>query len=280
MIPKKLHYIWIGPYQETLEFYSDWKTSLPDHDLHIWNNDNIKPYLDQINTDLGWDIIKNKYFTYISDLLRLYILRDHGGIYLDHDMIVVKNFEELLNNKRFMTTFQFSDANKEQTLQELNHDAARLKNLEHPMVRQQYANPCIIASEPGCEILTNSINKIIANEHRENKYILSDWVTGPQAMTETLIEFGLDLKRCETVEKDGVIVYHKNLFHPVHMMQRLRHGDNNMQKLIDEICKNKSAYTIHYHHNFGLEVQNTDDPTYSVKKDLCNYGDWFTKAYC
>jgi len=64
------------------------------------------------------------------------------------------------------------------------------------------------------------------------------------------------------------------------MMQRLRHGEDNHLETIKKIVDTKSAYTIHYHHNFGLEVNDDESGiSYSVKKDLCTYGKWYESEF-
>ncbi len=45
---------------------------------------------------------ENKKWAFVSDYARLRILYDQGGIYLDTDMYVLKNFEDLLNYDIFL----------------------------------------------------------------------------------------------------------------------------------------------------------------------------------
>lgn len=57
-----------------------------------------------------FDGFKLTYIQYKADILRLTILYEYGGIYLDTDMLIIKNFEELfLSNKDFYISRETSD---------------------------------------------------------------------------------------------------------------------------------------------------------------------------
>jgi mannosyltransferase OCH1-like enzyme len=137
---------------------------MPDWNLEIWHNDNLSEYLTEIIDLFTWDVIEHKYFTYISDVLRLMILRDHGGVYLDHDMIVVKDFTDLVCDLDFFTTYQFSSADPDTILPWQNSDPSAVKNTQHEIVQSQLVNPCIIGSRPDHDVLTLSLEKILYQE--------------------------------------------------------------------------------------------------------------------
>lgn len=104
MIPKKIHYIWFGKWKkpENFEkFLNSWKKYCPDYEIIEWNEEN-------------YDISKNSYlkkyydkkdYAFASDYARFDIIYNEGGIYLDIDIEILKNFDELLENKGF-TGFQ------------------------------------------------------------------------------------------------------------------------------------------------------------------------------
>jgi len=95
-IPKIIHYIWMGD-QSKLEKYSQnietWKIKNPDYNLILWDEtqflkyDNAKFYIDR------------GYFSQASDLMRFSILKDHGGWYLDTDVICHKSLNDFLNKE-------------------------------------------------------------------------------------------------------------------------------------------------------------------------------------
>lgn len=102
MIPKVIHYCWFGnaPLPEKdRKCIESWKRFCPDYEIRFWNESN-------------YDVSKNQYMKeayesgkwgFVPDYARLDIIYQHGGIYLDTDVEIVKNFDDLLANKAFMS---------------------------------------------------------------------------------------------------------------------------------------------------------------------------------
>lgn len=101
MIPKVIHYCWFGgnPLPKELQDYIDtWKEKCPDYEIKCWNESN-------------YDYTKNEYMKqafekgkwgFVSDYVGYDVVYKYGGIYLDTDVEVIKNFDDLLENKIFM----------------------------------------------------------------------------------------------------------------------------------------------------------------------------------
>lgn len=105
MIPKKIHYIWLGnkPKSKLTEVcINSWKRVMPDYEIIEWNENSI----DIIKLCDSNRFLKRcfelKLWAFVSDYLRLYILYQEGGIYLDTDVETLKSFDNLLSNKVFM----------------------------------------------------------------------------------------------------------------------------------------------------------------------------------
>lgn len=97
MIPKKLHYCWFGRGEmPSLEkkCLESWKSVMPDYEIKVWNEENFDvnclPYVKEA--------YENKKYAFVSDYARLYALYTEGGIYMDTDVEVLKNFDSLLSN--------------------------------------------------------------------------------------------------------------------------------------------------------------------------------------
>ncbi len=101
MIPKIIHYCWFGrnPLPElALKCIESWKKFLPDYEIKEWNEDNYDvrkiPYISQA--------YEAKKYAFVSDYARFDILYQHGGIYFDTDVEVIKDLTPIIEAGTFM----------------------------------------------------------------------------------------------------------------------------------------------------------------------------------
>lgn len=100
LIPKIIHYMWLGgkPIPEQLQYCMDsWKKYCPDYEIIRW---------DESNYDLEKHFYmkqayENGMYGFVPDYARLDILYQHGGIYMDTDVEVIKSLDELLYQQAF-----------------------------------------------------------------------------------------------------------------------------------------------------------------------------------
>ncbi len=101
MIPKIIHYCWFGGKTKPkfiLKYLKTWECILNDYEIIEWNENNF-----DINSNLFTkQAYENKKFAFVSDYVRLHALFNHGGIYLDTDVEVLKSFDGFLSKKAFM----------------------------------------------------------------------------------------------------------------------------------------------------------------------------------
>ena len=100
LIPRKLHYMWLGgnSIPNSLKKCIDsWKLYCPDYEIIEWNEKN-------------YDIEKNSYmkqaykakaYGFVPDYARLDILYNEGGLYLDVDVEIKRNIDDLLYQEAF-----------------------------------------------------------------------------------------------------------------------------------------------------------------------------------
>lgn len=100
MIPKKIHYCWFGKNEKPKSVQKcihSWKKLCPDYEIIEWNEGNFNvfqtPYLRYC--------YENKKWAFLSDLARLLIIYEQGGIYFDTDVELVRRPDELLQNEAF-----------------------------------------------------------------------------------------------------------------------------------------------------------------------------------
>lgn len=104
LIPKVIHYCWFGrgKMNELHEMcIKSWKEKCPDYEIIEWNEDNFDI---NMNTYIK-QAYESKKYAFVTDFVRLYVLYNYGGIYMDLDVEVIKPLDELLFVKGF-TSFE------------------------------------------------------------------------------------------------------------------------------------------------------------------------------
>ncbi len=101
MIPKKIHYCWFGKGEKSklaVKCINSWRKYCPDYEIIEWNEDNFDVTINAY-TEMCY---KEKKYAYLSDYVRLLIIAEHGGVYFDTDVELVKSLNELLGNDAFL----------------------------------------------------------------------------------------------------------------------------------------------------------------------------------
>lgn len=101
MIPKIIHYCWFGEGEkpeQVIEYITLWKQKNPNYDIKEWNESNF----DYQHWKFCREAYQVKKFAFVSDVCRLYALLTEGGIYLDTDIEMIKNFDPFLSDKSFI----------------------------------------------------------------------------------------------------------------------------------------------------------------------------------
>lgn len=100
MIPKKIHYCWFGRGEKpklAQKCIASWKRYCPDYEIIEWNEDNFDvsayPYADYC--------LNTKKYAFLSDYVRLAVVNQHGGIYFDTDVELLKRPDDLLQYHAF-----------------------------------------------------------------------------------------------------------------------------------------------------------------------------------
>ena len=99
-IPKIIHYCWFGKKEipeQYREWMASWKKYCPDYEIVEWNEDNYDVHKNQFISQ-AYDMGK---WAYVSDYARIDIVNEYGGVYMDTDVELVKNIDELLKNDAF-----------------------------------------------------------------------------------------------------------------------------------------------------------------------------------
>ena len=101
MIPKIFHQIWVGDKSKMpIKHIQTWITKHPDYEHIIWDEEKIDK-LNLINRDKYDIYYKQKCYHGASDIVRIEILYNYGGVYLDSDSICNNSIDDLLDTDFF-----------------------------------------------------------------------------------------------------------------------------------------------------------------------------------
>lgn len=186
-IPKIIHYVWVGGGKMSdlmIECLTSWKKFCPDYQIIEWNEKNF----DLESNPLIKMALSQKNWSLVSDIMRAWILYEHGGIYLDTDIEILKPLDNLLSNEFFMGY-------------ESNH----------------WVNTAIIGSVKGHEILDKCkiwYNSLDINNITRDTNLLA--VQLYSALAKHLYNITPDGKT--TIYDNGLAFYAKDYFYPQHYM--------------------------------------------------------------
>lgn len=110
MIPEKIHYCWFGRGEKpelAKKCIASWKKFLPDYEIIEWNEDNfdvnIIPYTAQAYSA--------KKYAFVSDYARFFILYQHGGLYFDTDVEIIRPMNHIIEKGAFMGVEVYNKTN-------------------------------------------------------------------------------------------------------------------------------------------------------------------------
>jgi len=102
MIPKVIHYIWVGdkaltPLAE--KCISSWRSHLLDYEFRFWQEANMPSHV--MDHPYVQTMYQKKKWAFVADYIRFWALYREGGIYLDTDTEVIKSLNPLLEHDVF-----------------------------------------------------------------------------------------------------------------------------------------------------------------------------------
>lgn len=100
-IPKVIHYCWFGRKplpMKAVKCINSWKKFCPDYEIIQWNEDNF----DISSCDYSKEAYEAGKYAFVSDYARFKILYEHGGLYFDTDVELIKPIEHIVAAGPFM----------------------------------------------------------------------------------------------------------------------------------------------------------------------------------
>lgn len=182
-IKKIIHYCWFGQGkmpQKEVECIESWRKYFPDYELKLWNEDNF----DYQSCRFAKQAYENKKYAFVSDYARAKVLYEEGGLYLDTDVKVLRDFRDLLENVECVAGFE----------------------------RRAFIGTAII----GCQVHDESIKELL-EYYETHDFVQKDGsfdnIANVSILTDILKEKGLILGGTEQ-QIAGYHIFNRELFYP------------------------------------------------------------------
>jgi len=158
MIPKVIHYIWLGKNPTPKVFdkcLKSWQKYCPDYQIKRWDETN----LDLNKYKFALDAYNAKKYAFASDVFRTDILYNEGGIYLDIDVELIKPIDQILKDADCVMGFETSNLLNPGLL-----IASKPKNNDLLNILRSYESLTFdinnLTNLTVCEIFSNYYNKL------------------------------------------------------------------------------------------------------------------------
>lgn len=186
-----------------------WKLAMPDFEIIRIGQEKSKwfDFQDALQK-CQWlrAVYERKLWAYVSDYVRIRVLYDHGGIYLDTDITTMKSFEPLRNNSLFLG---FQSPTK--------------------------VNGAVIGCAKNNSFLKSILDYYEKNDvFQEPRYLLPDIVTYLLEKGYGLIPF--DSRENPILTKlDDIVIYPEKYFYPFRYEEKYKDG-----------CLTSDTYSVHW----------------------------------
>ena len=187
-IPPIIHYCWLGgsaPSEQMVHCIDTWRAHHPAFEIRRWDETNIPddPFIERA--------IRGGHWSRASNAVRFHALYEHGGIYLDTDVEVLRSFDPLRRMACFLGFQYVPDGTADRPFEMCVAPGVMGARPRHSLIRQMLEEiPRDVAGPAAFEIL------------------------GPQMATAVLIRAGLTGYSQSPVEVGGAIILPKEVFYP------------------------------------------------------------------
>lgn len=185
-IPKTIHYIWLGSRsldEVSRKCMKTWEEILSDYEIIRWGDRECEKIIN--GNKYAKQAYEAKKYAFVSDYLRVYILYNCGGIYMDTDVQIFKSIDRFLNESAFTC---FED--------------------------REHIPTALMASEKG-----NQWMKCLLDYYSNRDFIdekgMMDLTTNVVSITNISLKMGFIPNGEEQIFSDGVHIYTKDYFCPI-----------------------------------------------------------------
>lgn len=194
-IPKIIHYCWFGGKPLTSlakKCIKSWKKFCPNYEIREWNESNFN-----ININLYTEqAYAAKKYAFVSDFARFDIIYKHGGIYLDVDVELLKNLDELLGHSAYMGFETNNCVNVGLGFGAIPGHPLIREICDHYMLRKFLKDDLTPDFTTVVEIVTNILIKK-SLEINNSKQVIADCVIYPMEYFQPIDNFSKKIKKSQ-----------------------------------------------------------------------------------
>jgi mannosyltransferase OCH1-like enzyme len=193
-IPKKIHYCWLSGEKmpkDTIECMKTWKKIMPEYELILWD----KNKFDIKSVPFVEEACRIKKWATASDYIRLYAIYTEGGIYMDTDVYVLKNFDGFLHNGFFTSVEYWKEAAIKSNAFELLNEDGTIKNQKDRIFTRAIGMQAAVFGGVNGHLFVKSC----MDWYRDNLSILTEGIynnkiIAPAVYADVAIEYGFRYK--------------------------------------------------------------------------------------
>lgn len=237
MIPKKIHWCWLS--NDSLPkllsaCIETWKEHLPDYEIKLWNMQsfdvNSVPYVAEA--------VKARKWAFACDYIRAYALYTEGGVYMDSDIFVRKNFDFALQNRAFTAMEVHPEEFKQAKLAGLIDEKGNKKEGVR-YIHGSQIQAAILGSEKG-----HPFFKDVLDYYNTHSFIKADGsvdteMISPFIYANLAVKYGFKFTETEQSLDEGFMIYSTELCAPLVK------------------AANKNSYTVHCCQHSWAEKEKT-----------------------
>lgn len=212
MIPKIIHYCWFGGKEIPAVFqqYIDgWQSLLPDYQMKMWSEENF-----DISSTPAYirDAYKYQKYAFVADYVRLWALYKYGGVYMDTDIELMKDFTPYLSDGFFTSVEYHKDMVKSLGIvkNDLTPDYRRKPSVEH--IRGIGIQSAIFGGEKGNPFLQDCLAFYEDRDFVLADGSLNDKVILPDVLALCAEKYGFKYMEGEQVLSGGLHIYPQDFF--------------------------------------------------------------------
>lgn len=230
MIPKIIHCVWLSGDDKPVLYLNclkSWQEKMPDYEIKEWSLDKFPNEVTEHPFVKG--ALESRKWAYATDYIRLWLLYNYGGIYMDLDVMVFKSFNPFLEHG-FFTSIELNPIVLYKTLKSkeilgIGLEAAVMGCIPH--------HP-FISDALGCY----SDLKFINTPEFCFQYIM------PRVLTRIAINnYGFKQVPCMQVLKEGMWIYPCDVFSSVYNWSN--YLSIRLEDAINILNKDVIRYSVH-----------------------------------